>query len=66
MLDPLVLSVDILRWMFESSRTVTVSKLWWEIDQDSSFKCEDKKFKYEEEIWPIVDFLVRFIELSPG
>jgi hypothetical protein len=50
--------VDILRWMFESSRTVTVSKLWWEIDRDPSFKCEDKKFKYEEEIWPIVDFLV--------
>jgi hypothetical protein len=44
--------------MFESSRTVTVSKLWWEIDRDPSFKCEDKKFKYEEEIWPIVDFLV--------
>jgi hypothetical protein len=49
--------VDILRWMFELGRAVTVSKLWWEMDQDLSFKHKDKKFKYEEEIWSIVEFL---------
>jgi hypothetical protein len=60
--------VDILGWMFESSRTVTVSKLWWEMDRDPSFKHEDKKFKYDEEIWPIVEYLESegFIELSPA
>jgi hypothetical protein len=42
-----------------------VSKLWWEIDQDPSFKHKDKKFKYEEEIWPIVES-EGFIELSPA
>jgi hypothetical protein len=54
--------------MFESSRDITVSELWWEMDRDPSFKCEDKKFKYEEQIWPVVEFLERegFIELSPA
>jgi len=52
--------------MFQSSKTVTVSKLWWEMDRGPYFKRKDEKYNYEEEIWPVVEFLESegFIELS--
>jgi len=39
----------------------------WEMNLDPDFTGEDKKYKYEEEIWSTVEFLESkgFIELLP-